>query len=269
MARIRSVRPDYFTDEGIVELSRDARLHNIGLWTVADDEGRGLDNPKLLKGAIWALDDEVTPSMVEGWQAELEAGGHLLRYEVAGRRYFQVVAFRTFQKPQKPQPSKLPEPPTPVALRDESCSATGVVAYSSATSPVALPPAETDGESVRVALRDVGVGVGVEVDVEEDVDPPIVPPLAQPSTATPAADAEVVDLSDDDERAVVEVEPRSDGSRSSRPRSSRAPESSVLKSEPRSARCARCNGRGEVVLDDEIVECTCAAAPRVGVAHVP
>ena len=40
MARIRTIKPDFWTDEKIVELSPLARLLFIGLWNFADDDGR-------------------------------------------------------------------------------------------------------------------------------------------------------------------------------------------------------------------------------------
>lgn len=40
MARIRTIKPEFFTSEDIVELSAFARLLYIALWCEADREGR-------------------------------------------------------------------------------------------------------------------------------------------------------------------------------------------------------------------------------------
>jgi hypothetical protein len=111
MARIRSVKPGFCKSEAINELSMEAELHFIKLWTYADDEGRGLDNPKLIKGECWPLRDQVKPATVEAYQAELARKGRIVRYSECGKRYFQVVNWLEHQKPQHPKPSEYPTPP--------------------------------------------------------------------------------------------------------------------------------------------------------------
>lgn len=49
MARIRTIKPDFFTSEDITELSPLARLLYIGLWCEADREGRMVWKPKTFK----------------------------------------------------------------------------------------------------------------------------------------------------------------------------------------------------------------------------
>lgn len=40
MAKIRSIKPDFFTSEDVSALPLRARLTWIGLWTHCDDHGR-------------------------------------------------------------------------------------------------------------------------------------------------------------------------------------------------------------------------------------
>jgi hypothetical protein len=129
MARIRSIKPGFCTSEAIADLTIPCRLHFAMLWTYADDSGRGLDNPRLIKAALWPLDDDVDVSQIEEWQQELAEHGRLIRWEVDGKRYFEVVNFAEHQKPQKPQGSAIPAPSegVPVPVRDRSGSATGTV----------------------------------------------------------------------------------------------------------------------------------------------
>jgi hypothetical protein len=111
MARIRSVKPGYFTSlDTAGQLSRDCRLHFIGLWTYADDEGRGIDDFRLLKAALWPLDEDVSTGVVEAWQIELEQAGRLVRYTVGGRPYFQIVGWHDHQHPNRKQESTHPAP---------------------------------------------------------------------------------------------------------------------------------------------------------------
>jgi hypothetical protein len=57
MARIRMVKPEFFDDPQVGELSPLARLFFIGLWTQADREGRLIDDPRRLKARIFPFDD--------------------------------------------------------------------------------------------------------------------------------------------------------------------------------------------------------------------
>jgi hypothetical protein len=57
MARIRTIKPEFFTSLTIASLPIEARLTFIGLWTHADDEGRCVDDTRLIRAALWPLDD--------------------------------------------------------------------------------------------------------------------------------------------------------------------------------------------------------------------
>ncbi|MDQ3039071.1 MAG: HNH endonuclease [Pseudomonadota bacterium] len=57
MARIRTIKPDFFTSEQVVELTPLARLLFIGTWCEADKEGRLAWKPKTLKIRYLASED--------------------------------------------------------------------------------------------------------------------------------------------------------------------------------------------------------------------
>lgn len=109
MPRIRTVKPDFFRSLTIAELPVEARLTFIALWTYVDDEGRGVDDPRLIKAYAWPLDDR-TASDVDADLAAIEALGLVERYEVEGRRYLHVRTFHEHQKVSHAQPSSLPAP---------------------------------------------------------------------------------------------------------------------------------------------------------------
>ena len=115
MARIRSIKPGFCTSEDIACLTIPCRLHFVMLWTYADDEGRGMDNARLIKGALWPLDDEITVETVEAFHDELQEKGRIVRYVHDGRRYFEIRKFREHQHPQKPQKSPLPAQTDPLS----------------------------------------------------------------------------------------------------------------------------------------------------------
>ncbi len=110
MPRIRSIHPEFWSDERMVEIPFGARLLFIGTWNFADDEGRLEDNPGRLRLQVFPGND-VTPEQVDGWLDLLAANnGPIIRYEVDGQRYIQVRNFRKYQSPSHPRRSKLPPP---------------------------------------------------------------------------------------------------------------------------------------------------------------
>lgn len=172
MPRMRTLKPEFAKSESIAALPRDVRLHFALLWTYADDDGRGIDNPKLIKAELWPLDDDATAETVEGWQAELERNGRIVRYEADGKRYFSVTNFDEHQKPQKRTDSKHPPPPPPCESRTPT-----------------RPLPEVDAtETVEVSP--------VVVVVEGDVDGEVVTPLSPPATTNGASNAQVLEVFD-------------------------------------------------------------------------
>lgn len=57
MARIRSIKPEFWTSAQVMECSPNARLLFIGLWNFADDVGRMALSPKRIKAQIYPSDD--------------------------------------------------------------------------------------------------------------------------------------------------------------------------------------------------------------------
>lgn len=112
MARIRTIKPEFFTSLTLSRVSRDARLTFIGLWTFCDDEGRGRDEPRLLKAALWPLDDQVTANKVSEHLTELADAKLVQRYAIDGERYFEVRNWKEHQKIDRPRESTMPPPPS-------------------------------------------------------------------------------------------------------------------------------------------------------------
>jgi len=123
MARIRSIKPDFFTSDVISGLGFAERLTFIGLWTASDDEGRGAADPRLIKAALWPLDDAVTVRRVERVMQSLAGAGLILLYNVNGRNVFQVTNWKEHQRVSHPSPSRFPAPDS----RDEIQEASGMI----------------------------------------------------------------------------------------------------------------------------------------------
>lgn len=121
MGRIRTLKPEFFSDVHLSRCSIPARVTFAGLWTEADDFGRGPANPRILKGRLWALDDAITPAVVAGHLRELAAYGRIIRYEVDGEEFYEIPSWEQHQAASYRRGKALfPErPPTPEPARAE------------------------------------------------------------------------------------------------------------------------------------------------------
>lgn len=108
MARSRNIKPGFFTNDQLVECPMATRLLFVGVWTLADREGRLADRPKKIKMEVFPADDVD----VDAGLADLAARGFLVRYEVDGAAYLQVVNWHVHQNPhQREAQSTIPAPP--------------------------------------------------------------------------------------------------------------------------------------------------------------
>lgn len=107
MARSRNIKPGFFRNETLVELPYETRLLFIGLWTIADREGRLEDRPKRIKMELFPADDLNVDTCLQA----LHDSGFILRYQVEDVWYIQVVNFHKHQNPHhKEQESTIPAP---------------------------------------------------------------------------------------------------------------------------------------------------------------
>ena len=105
--RARNIKPGFFKNDTLAELDFAGRLLFIGLWGIADRAGRLEDRPKKIKAEVFPY-DEVN---VDSFLGELARLGFILRYEVEGERYIQIVHFDKHQNPHpREAPSSIPEP---------------------------------------------------------------------------------------------------------------------------------------------------------------
>ena len=110
MARARNIKPGFFDNEILGELPALTRLLFIGLWCLADREGRLQDRPKRIKKELLGYDD-VTADDVDAMLQQLHDNEFIQRYEIAGEKYIQVINFLKHQNPHcKEQASVIPAP---------------------------------------------------------------------------------------------------------------------------------------------------------------
>jgi hypothetical protein len=116
MARVRNLKPGFFSNEDLAECSPWARLCFAGLWTVADREGRLEDRPKRIKGQLFPMDAiDVEPLL-----GELVQHGFIVRYTINGLGFIQVIEFSKHQNPHHREPkSVIPSMQSPGLLIDK------------------------------------------------------------------------------------------------------------------------------------------------------
>ena len=111
MARIRTIKPDFWTDEKIGKISIPARLLFIGTWNFSDDSGQLRWTPAYIKAQIFAYNEEISLAMVRTWMAELEQIGVVEPYRSESDESLAIVKkFLKHQVINKPSKIRLPGP---------------------------------------------------------------------------------------------------------------------------------------------------------------
>jgi hypothetical protein len=93
MARIRTIKPEFFTSADIVSLTPLSRLFYVSLWCEADREGRLNWNIKTLKMRYFPADN----CNIEKMASELIDVGLIKIYEIDGRQYAVIPSFKHHQ----------------------------------------------------------------------------------------------------------------------------------------------------------------------------
>lgn len=110
MARIRTIKPEFWDDEKLASISRDARLLFIGIWNQADDYGVVKGHPSWLKNKIFPY-DEIRPADFQKWVSELEAIRAIIPFNHDLERYFFIRTFPDHQHVNRPSETRNPAPP--------------------------------------------------------------------------------------------------------------------------------------------------------------
>jgi hypothetical protein len=109
MARIRTIKPEFFTSADICDLTPLTRLVYISLWCEADREGKLIWNQKTIKLRFFPADnkDEFNESISELLDSDL-----IEIYKIDGKEYCIIPSFTKHQViNNRETDSKLPNPP--------------------------------------------------------------------------------------------------------------------------------------------------------------
>lgn len=167
MARIRSAKPDFWSDPLMCSLQRDVRFTYKGLWEVcADDHGRFLADARVIKGAVWPMDDDIKLGKIEQWLQLLAEKDRIQLYIVHGVRYGFIRKWLDHQRVSHPKDSRHPAPPT-----DDFPKPSGGLPETIATDSVQSGADRIREELNRSGAEEIG-RVAVREDLDEDPPPP-------------------------------------------------------------------------------------------------
>jgi hypothetical protein len=95
MARARNIKPGFFKNEDLAALPHVVRLLFIGLWSLADRDGRLENRPQRIRAEVFPYEVVDIPDGI----SRLESLGFLKCYSIAGKNYIEIVNWRKHQHP--------------------------------------------------------------------------------------------------------------------------------------------------------------------------
>jgi len=158
MARIRTIKPDFWRDESLASVSPEAALLAIGLLNHADDEGYFNAHPKLIESDIFPLRElsNTITVMID----ELHRIGYIELYKGHdGKRYGHICNFSKHQVINKKNPSKIK---ALCEVLDDSVTTTVVL-------PVGMEGKGKEKEKEKKATKVAATVVACPPDVEKQV----------------------------------------------------------------------------------------------------
>lgn len=154
MARIRTIKPEFFRHAGLFDLEQETglpvRVAFAGLWTAADREGRFAWKPRELKLDCLPFDLVDFSRVLDA----LATRGHIVKYIVDGVAFGFIPSWNEHQViNNRETPSSLPEP-TETSIAATTCTRDARVTDASAT-PLVHAQGEGKGKEGKGKGRDV------------------------------------------------------------------------------------------------------------------
>jgi hypothetical protein len=188
VARIRSIKPEFWSDDRVTSVSIGARLTFIGIWNFCDDRGVHPGGGRRVKAEVFPLDDGVSAKQVEDWIEELLSIGLLGSFNHDGQRWLYVPGWH-HQVINRPSRSNRPEPPRSTPRKSEhSVSPHGVL---SEDSSMEWRGGEGKGEENFSDSKERGVANTActgDAPVREDTPPPALAPMPPTRPPIPGMD---------------------------------------------------------------------------------
>jgi hypothetical protein len=169
MARLRTIKPEMYTNDDLARCSLAARYLFPGLWCYADRRGILEDRPLRLKANLYPFDDVDVNVLLQ----ELHDAGFIRRYTAGGVRCIAIVKFTKHQNPHiHEKPNDLPDPPIDT---EESVQPSGQHGASTVQEPD-----KHSTSTAPICLTELSCELSYGVEAGE----PAPPPAAKPKRAT-------------------------------------------------------------------------------------
>jgi len=108
--RVRFIKPGFFANEQLAALSPAHRLLFVGLWGLADREGRLLDRPGAIRASVFPYDVEITTAQLDAMLDDLQRLDFIVRYSYPRTALVteRAIAIPTFLLHQHPHARETP-----------------------------------------------------------------------------------------------------------------------------------------------------------------
>lgn len=110
MARQRFIHPDIWKDPTFGKLPEGEQVMFIGLFSIADDDGRTVADPAYLRSELFAYKDFTTKKVKSLRDSVAQKVESVCLYTVGTVDYIALLKWSEYQKPKYPKASKLPPP---------------------------------------------------------------------------------------------------------------------------------------------------------------
>ena len=106
MARIRTIKPEFWDDLKIAKISRDARLLYIGMWNFADDLGVIIGDSLWIKSKVFPF-DQIQIQQFDKWKLELVKSGFISQFSHSGEDFYYLPNLTRHQVINRPNLEKV------------------------------------------------------------------------------------------------------------------------------------------------------------------
>jgi len=170
MPRKRMIDPQIWVSEQFAGVSVLQRLLFIGLFSVADDEGRLKGSSAYIKSIIFPY-DSITAQVIEQGLKRLSEVGLICLYTVEDLQYLHLPSWSKHQYIREPRPSKIP---TPTCTHTPTCTYTQHQDNTKQHNPIQENTIQQETAKDRFSsielLLSVGIAQNVAIDLSEQYD---------------------------------------------------------------------------------------------------
>lgn len=164
MARKRMISPEIWDSENFSKLSILARLIFIGMFSNADDEGRGKAKAAFLKSKLFPYDESMRVADVESALDEVAENMSVTMYSHDGNEYYSFDNWKKWQRVDKPSPSNI------IPYDSKCCNIIrGTIQEHSANVPRTLPPNIKEDKKNRIENKTTENNTASLVAVPQDL----------------------------------------------------------------------------------------------------